>query len=103
MNHPFDIRPERLRILQTARIAYDLEHTRGMYEAITGAIDRFLAHDWGNASESSKEMNNESLASGDEILGVYPLSDKLDIWLYLDPASGPKSERVLTIMYPDEY
>ena len=101
--HRYEIRIEKLRIVQTAGGAADAERIPGMREMITDSIGRFIAHDWGTVSESSGEMNDESLDTGDDILGIYPISEKKDIWICLDPATSPGAERIMTILYPDEY
>lgn len=81
--------------------------TRGIYDrtiedqqfaiGITEALERYQKHDWGEASEDSKRMNDEALTTKDDILGVYTIGDE-KIWIMTDAG-----HEVTTILFPDDY
>ena len=101
--HRYEIDLHKLCIVQTKSIADDSRSKKSIHKKVIESICRFLSHDWGDATESSKEMNDLALDTGDDILGIYPVSENQKIWLVLDPSTGMNKKRILTIMYPDEY
>jgi hypothetical protein len=69
---------------------------------IEGALERFLAGDWGIVPESDHRRNDESVNDGTRILGAYMVPGG-KIWIIADPVDEPWEPRRITILTPGEY
>ena len=85
------------RLVATRSIAVKIREKEYLAMGIAEALERYRKHDWGEASEDSKRMNDEALTTKDDILGVYTIGDE-KIWIMTDAG-----HEVTTILLPDDY
>jgi hypothetical protein len=86
--------------------------TPGAVEALERAmqtpwslISRHVAGDWGDLSETDRELNNEALKDGSRILSAYILNDeaKTKIWCITEAEDDHGNRAATTLLLPDEY
>lgn len=68
------------------------------------SLNRFGKGDWGDVCEADKIANDEALADGYFVLGVYktPLCEEGALWIVADTADE-NGLRVVTLLFPSEY
>ncbi len=86
---------------QTAGIAHESAENKAFYNGIATAFSRFLAGDYGDLCEEDSIANEQALADGSRILAVYNAAGKT-IWIIAD-AEDENKERIVTVLFPDEY
>lgn len=91
-----------MRVHITARLNEAVAKYEGMAKAVTKALERFIAGDWGDVPEEDKQANDRDLQNRcGHVLGRYK---SLDGDLYINLEFGEtEADDVALIMYRDEY
>lgn len=66
-------------------------------------LQRHAAGDWGDICEADKELNNESIASGDRLLSSYKLDDATIIWVITEAKDDSGRRECTTLLLDHEY
>lgn len=61
-------------------------------------LQRHASCDWGDVCEEDKQMNNESLKSGNRLLSLYEVGEEYPIYIITEA-----DRSVTTILFADEY
>ncbi len=86
--------------------------TPGAIEALERAgrsawslVSRHVAGDFGDLSETDRQLNNEALKDGSRILSAYILNDeaKTKVWIITEAENDHGNRAATTILLPDEY
>lgn len=84
----------------TSYLNYRVAESEEMAKAVTEALKRFVACDWGKVNQEDKEANNRDLVNREgHVLARYD-SPEGDIYINLEFS---EDENIACIMFVDEY
>ncbi len=71
---------------------------------VISAMQKFCNKDWGNASQDSKNQNEENLSYPEDLyLFATYKTCKGEIWIITNRATENPGENLTTVLFPDEY
>ena len=84
-------------VVQTRAVAHSVEEYPDFAREISVALDRFSSGDWGDISEEDAGINEDALANGDRVMGVYETSVDT-IWIITEA-----DRSATTVLFPSDY
>ena len=91
------------KLLVTRKLNDDIAESEEMAKAITKALERFNAHDWGELDPEDIEANNRDLEErAGHVLAKYP-TPKGYIYINLTFNEPSMNSDIAVLMYPSEY
>ena len=90
-------------LLITPGVQAEARPESGNQEAISRAVARFDAGDWGNIDEEDAQQNERELEHNGRLMGVYPFVDGTIFWMIRDRGEPDGGPGPTTILLPSEY
>ena len=81
----------------TSGISTAVENSSSFAKEISTAVDKYVAHDWGDTCDEDQELNNKALEDGSRIIAKYSTS-KGNIFIITEA-----DRSATTILFANEY
>jgi hypothetical protein len=66
-------------------------------------LDRHVHGDWGDLSDSDRQLNDEAVVDGSRIMSSYKTLKGVKIWVITEGTNDEGNRAATTILLPEEY